>query len=224
MEAHSARPRDAKPARADASAGYRPSGSSLAAIILTAVIFAAVVALHLLRGNVDPVRRVLSEYANGSHGPVMTIVFYAFGLTAIAIGIRLSRSLDRRPMSRVIPWLFGLAGVSLIASGVFEVERPLVPDTLEEVIHSYASMTAFVLTITGMIVFSFVSQQDPRWRTFRSTSLVLTSVAAATAVASPFTADTGWSGAVQRLLGLSVLMWFLLTAVHVRRKAYSRTT
>jgi hypothetical protein len=220
MESSTSRTPGEKPGRADASRGYRPTGASLAAIILAAISFTAAMALHILRGNVDPVRRVLSEYANGSNGPVMTLVFYAFGLAAIALGFRLSRGLDRRVISRAIPWLFGLAGVSLIAAGVFEVERPLVPDTLEEVIHSYASMAAFVMEITGLLLFSFLTQDDPRWRRFRWTSFSLASVAAVTAVASPFTADTGWSGAVQRVLGLSVLMWFLLTALHIRRKAY----
>ena len=39
-------------------------------------------------------------------------------------------------------------------------------------------------------------------------------------MATPLSAQTGWSGAVQRLLGLSAALWLLLTALHVRGKAF----
>ena len=176
--------------------------------------------LHLLRDEIHPVRQVMSEYANGSHGIVMTFVFYAFGVSALALGYRLSRTRERRRSMRAVPWLLGLGGISLIAAGVFEVERPLVPDTIEEVIHSNATIVAFVLVIAAMVVLSYAARSEPRWRSFRWISLALTIVAALAAMGGPLTADTGWSGAVQRVLGFSVLSWLLLTALHVRTKAF----
>jgi hypothetical protein len=53
--------------------------------------------------------------------------------------------------------------------------------------------------------------------------LLLSLAAGAAAAATPFTELSGWSGAVQRILGASVLLWFLLAALHVRGKAF-RTT
>ena len=69
----------------------------------------------------------MSHYANGSHGPVMSVVFYAFGVSALALGFRLRTAIDRRGVTRLVPVLLGLAGLSLIAAGVFEVDRPLAP-------------------------------------------------------------------------------------------------
>ena len=202
---------------------WSADGASLAAIVLVLLAFGSVMLLHALRGGIDPMRQVMSEYANGSHGPVMTGVFYAFGLSSIALAVRLRRAFKRGVATRLIPLLLAVAGVSLIASGVFEVERPLVPDTLEEVIHSDASVGAFVLLITAMVLFSLACRSDARWWTFRWTSMTLSLGAAAAALATPLSAQSGWSGAVQRLLGLTVLTWFLLTALHVRGKAF-RTT
>jgi di/tricarboxylate transporter len=201
---------------------YRPTGASLVAIVLALSCFFGVMLLHIFRGEVDPVRRVMSEYANGTHGLIMTVIFYAFGLSSLALAFRLSRAIDSRWAAILIPVLLGAAGVSLIASGVFEVERPLVPDTLEEVVHSNASVTAFVLLITSMLLFSVASRGDARWRNFRLTSTILALVAAAAAVATLLTAQTGWSGAVQRLLALSVLLWLVLAAFHLRSKAFRR--
>ena len=200
---------------------HRATGASLIAIILALVCFGAVMLLHALRGDINPLRQVMSEYANGSNGPVMTVVFYAFGLSSVALAFRLRRGIPRRGTARLIPWLLALAGIGLIAAGVFEVERPLVPDTLEELIHSNASVVAFVLLITAMFMVSLMCWSDSRWWSFRWISLVLAMGAAAAAMATPFTQQTGWSGAVQRLLSLTVLAWFLGTALHVRRKAFS---
>jgi hypothetical protein len=202
---------------------YRATGASLAAILLALMCFGAVMLLHFMRGDIDPLRQVMSEYANGSHGPIMTVVFYAFGLSSIALAFRLRRGIDRRGAARPIPMLLGLGGAGLIAAGLFEVERPLVPGTLEELIHSNATIVAFVLLITSMLLFSFACRSDPRWWTFRWTSTTLAVAAAAAAMATPLTEKTGGSGAVQRLLGVTVLVWFLLTALHVRGKAF-RTT
>ena len=202
---------------------HRPTGASLAAIILAALCLGAVMLLHIVRGEIDPLRRVMSEYANGSHGPIMTVVFYAFGLTSLALAVRLLPAFEHRRTARLISLLLALAGLSLIASGVFEVERPLIPDTLEEVIHSYASISAFVVLVSAMLLVSHETRRDPRWWTFRWPSTALAIGAAAAAATTPLTAQTNWSGGVQRVLGLTVLLWFLLTAVHVRGRVFRAT-
>ena len=203
---------------------YRPTGASLAAILLALLCFGAVMLLHALRGEINPLRQVMSEYANGSHGLIMTVVFYGFGLSSLALAFRLRKAINRPGITRPFPLLLALAGVGLIASGVFEVERALVPDTIEEVIHSNASVIAFMLLITSMLLFSLATRTDARWRSFRWTSTTLALVGAVAAMATPLSAGTGWSGAVQRLLGLAVLLWLMLTALHVRTKAFRQTT
>ena len=199
---------------------HRPTGASLAALALAVLCFGAVMLLHVVRGEIDPLRQVMSEYANGSHDQLMTVVFYAFGLAALALAVRLRTAIQTRGVTRIFPALLAASGIALIASGVFEVERALVPDTLEEVIHSNASVTAFVLLITTMLLFSHACGTDDRWWSFRWKSMTLAVAAGVAAMATPLTAGTGWSGAVQRVLSLTALLWFLLTALHVRGKAF----
>jgi hypothetical protein len=91
------------------------------------------------------------------------------------------------------------------------------------VIHSYASISAFVLLVSAMLLVSHECRRDPRWWTLRWPSTALAIGAAAAAAATPLTAQTNWSGAVQRLLGITVLLWFLLTALHVRGRIFSRS-
>ena len=165
----------------------------------------------------------MSKYANGSHGPVMSIVFYAFGAAAIALGFRLRTAIDHRGITRAFPLLLGLAGLALITAGVFEVDRPLAPHTVEEAIHSYSAVVAFILLVVAMMLFSLACRGDERWWPVRWLSLGLTLVAALAAVGTQLAGVTTGSGAVQRLLGASVLAWFALTATHVRRKAFRPT-
>ena len=155
----------------------------------------------------------MSHYANGSHGRYMSVVFYAFGVTAIAMAFRLRTALNWHGLPRIVPALLALAGLSLIASGVFEVDRPLTPHTMEETIHSNAAVAAFVLMIVSMMLFAVATRDDPRWRSFRWVAASLAGLAALAAVGTQFAGDGVGSGAVQRVLAGTVLAWFLLTAL-----------
>ena len=123
-------------------------------------------------------------------------------------------------MTRAFPVLLALAGLALIAAGVFEVDRPLAPTTIQETIHSNAAVAAFVMLIVAMLLFSLACRGDDRWWSVRWVSLGLAVTASLAAVGTQLAARSTWSGAVQRVLAGAVLAWFLLVAVHVRRKAF----
>jgi len=200
---------------------HRATGASLVAVICVAVTFCGIMLMHAVRSDVDPLRDVMSHYANGSRGPLMSIVFYAFGLSALALGFRLRTAIDRHGITRAFPVLLWLAGASLIAAGVFEVDRPLAPQTIQEVIHSNSAVAAFVMLIVAMLLFSLACWGDDRWWSVRWLSLGLAVTAAAAAVGTQLAGGSGYSGAVQRVLAGAVLAWFLLTATHVRRRSFS---
>ena len=189
-------------------------------IIGVAAAFCGVMVLHAVRRDVDPLRNVMSHYANGSHGRVMSVVFYAFGVSALALGFRLRSAIDRRGVTKVFPALLALSGASLIAAGVFEVDRELAPQTIEELIHSNSAVAAFVMLIVAMLLFSLACRGDDRWWSFRWTSVTLAVTAAVAAALTQLAGGTSWSGAVQRMLAGAVLAWFLLTAFHLRSKAF----
>jgi hypothetical membrane protein len=197
-----------------------PYGTSLTAVVLAILCFGAVGALHLLRPDLDPTRHVLSEYANGGHGLIMTAVFYGTGVACAALGWRLRSALDWFGITGAVPALLMLAGAALIVSGVFEVGLPDEPESAAEAIHSAASISAFVLMIAAMLLFALACSRDANWRTFRPLATVLAVTAAAAAALSPFADGTAWTGVAQRVLGGAVLLWLLLTARRVRVNAF----
>jgi len=219
--------RDAAPSRRGPFVGeppprplHRASGASLVAVLAIAVTFIGIMLMHAVRSDVDPLREVMSHYANGSRGPAMSIVFYAFGLAALALGFRLRTAIDHHGVTRAFPILLGLAGICLIAAGVFEVDRPLAPKTMQEVIHSNSAVAAFVMLIVAMLLFSLACRGDERWWSVRWVSLGLAVMAAVAAIGTQVLAGYSVSGAVQRLLAGSVLVWFLLVTVRVRRRSF----
>ena len=114
-----------------------------------------------------------------------------------------------------------LAGLGLLAAGVFEVDRPLAPQTVQETIHSNAAVAAFVMLVVAMLLFALACRGDDRWWSLRWVSMGLALTAAGAAVAHAARArGSGSSGAVQRVLAGAVLAWFLVTAVHVRRRSF----
>ena len=87
-------------------------------------------------------------------------------------------------------------------------------------IHSNSAVAAFVMLIVAMLLFSLACREDERWWSVRWLSLGLAVAAALAAIGTQLAGGSNWSGAVQRVLAGSVLAWFLLTAIHVRRKAF----
>jgi Protein of unknown function (DUF998) len=199
---------------------HRATGASLVAVICVAVTFCGIMVMHAVRSDVDPLHDVMSHYANGSRGLVMSVVFYAFGACALALGFRLRTAIDHPGITRAFPVLLALAGLSLIIAGVFEVDRPLAPQTIQEVLHSNSAVGAFVMLIVAMLLFSVACRGDDRWWSVRWVSMGLAAIATAAAVATQLAGDSGYSGAVQRMLAGAVLGWFVLTATHVRRRSF----
>ena len=120
---------------------HQPTGASLVVVIGVAVAFVGVMVLHAVRSDVDPLRDVMSHYANGSHGPADER--RVLRLRRRRAGPRRS-GCARRSTSAASPGRSPCCSSSpasrLIAAGVFEVDRPLAPQTIQEAIHSNAAV------------------------------------------------------------------------------------
>jgi Protein of unknown function (DUF998) len=194
----------------------RATGLSLVAFSLILGAFGLVVILHFARSDLDPVRDVMSGYANGDHGLLMTMAFYALGAGTVALGIRLILASDRHWWSWAVSVLLGVAGAGLLLAGVFEVERPGIPDTIQETIHSDGAIAGFVLIVVAMVTFTFGCLRDPRWRSFLPYSFAMAMLAVAGVVFSPLAPGTSIAGVAQRLLGLTVFGWVILVSFWIR--------
>ena len=182
----------------------RPVGHLSLALLGTAV--ACVVALHMVRPQVSPIERRLSEYALGPYGWLMDTAFAATagGLTALAIF--LTRSAGR---PRLVPAALVVAAVALVLSAMYQLDAT---DNADDVIHRWASGTAAAAVIVAAIGWSVVGTgRRRRWR--RGPDLRLAIVALGLAVLSPMLHETFLTGINQRLVWATLIAWSVVVTI-----------
>lgn len=134
----------------------KPLGVLAIAGFLTYI--AVTVAFLALRPDLDPLRRVMSNYAVGPNGFLMDLAFIAFGFGAFAFAVLVGTgSSDRR--ARVGALLLSTAGVGLFVAALFptDVNPADAPVTTTGTIHvmagivTFVSLTAGCLTVAGLV-------------------------------------------------------------------------
>lgn len=186
-------------------ARFRKTAARMTTIGLLFASAGSLLLLHLLRRDLNPIERRLSEYAIGPYGVLMTAALFAMGLALGALSVQLAAARSASGIRRLVAPLIGVAGVGLILAGIF---RTGTDSLLVEIIHSRASGAA-VLALTGAAVASVTGPATGRQgRASRAVT-----VAAVVAVAiGPILHDTRWSGIGQRVVWLALAAWLLITA------------
>jgi hypothetical protein len=134
------------------AASVRPTakiGLSAARLAVAASIaaFVLLVSLHLLSPEFSPAWRMISEYANGQYGWVLSLMFAAYGLSTLALAVALGPRL-RTGRGRVGLVLLIMSGIGQAAAAAFDLNQ--------EVPHELAGVLGIVcLPIAAMLI-------DPR--------------------------------------------------------------
>ena len=98
-------------------AAHLAAGSAVATILLLA-------GLHALSPEFDPSWRVVSEYANGRYGWVLSLMFGAWALSSWALAVALWPQLKNR-MGRIGLYLLLASGVGEAMASIFDINHPL---------------------------------------------------------------------------------------------------
>jgi len=167
-----------------------------------------------VRTDLSPVSDRLSQYANGSYGPIMTTSFITLGAGAVALGLALASTGMTTGWSRVVPLATIVAGCGLIVSGFFPTDPAGAP-TSTETVHSVASGSASVALITAAVAWALVTRAH-RPRRPLGPADVLAGAAVGLGAISPFLHGSKWTGLSQRLLWLTLTVWLFLTAWQLR--------
>jgi len=89
---------------------------------LTTLVFLA--ALHVLSPEFDPSWRVVSEYANGHYGWLLSLMFGCWAVSTWTLAYALWRYLKTTP-ERLGLWFLIAAGVGEALAGAFDINQPL---------------------------------------------------------------------------------------------------
>lgn len=143
------------------------AGQTLPALIIGSATIAVLllVLLHALQPELDPSWRVISEYANGPHGWLMTIVFAALATACAATALILLPVGDNWSI-RGGTLLLALAATGLAMAALFPadiVQDPMPPMSWTGNMHSVASLLGNPTLLIGMLVLAFALPGHAPW-------------------------------------------------------------
>ncbi len=103
---------------------HRSAPAAVIAILATAVSAVSLVLLHLLSPEFAPSWRMVSEYANGRHPWLLTIVFLGWAVGSFALLAAL-RPLSASKLGRAGLIFLFLAGVGQVMGAMFDINHAL---------------------------------------------------------------------------------------------------
>ena len=176
----------------------------------------AVIALHFLRADYDPVSRFVSEYAVGSYGFLMTSAFFGLSLGSLALVFGLYQEVSQSARSWIGLILLGIWGVAILIAEIFPTALKGAPATPSDNIHALASLVSFLSLIPATILLSRRFKQDEKWRPFHRSALILSLVILGTFIGFFLKFETEFAGLNQRIFIATFLIWLLLAAARLR--------
>ena len=164
-----------------AHAPTRPTGARPWALSGTALVAAGVLAvlgLHVVAADVDPVRRTLSQYALGPWKPVFDAAVLAVAVGSLAVLAGLARARLVR-LRGVAVTLLAAWSAFLVVVVAFEKIDWSVGPTPAGYVHRYASLLAFVCLPVAALALGRAWRTDARWGRFATATCWLGAVALA---------------------------------------------
>lgn len=184
------------------------------AIIASSVAIVALFALHVLRADLPPASHMISEYAVGAHGWVMTLCFYAFALASVALAAALVGR-----VRGVVGWLgvvsLMVAAIGLAIGGAF----PMDPTTNDPARMSQSGQLhglGFMLGVPGellaVLLLTLHLRRQPTWAT-RRLGVWAIAVWVSVAVMVPLLMSNGAFGIPNRTFMWAYAGWVIVVAL-----------
>jgi len=193
----------------------------LAAPLTAAILFSggAIASLHLLRPDIDPLARTISQYLNGDYTIVARAAIAAAALSAALFARELPRVLTD---TRAVRWSRALLLVTALGFGITALIPPDVP-TIELPLspggwaHRIAAVVAFFAMTGAAVILTRQIPGDDRWPPVGGALRALVALAVLALLFGLLVALLRWPlfGLAERLLTLLVMLWMAVAAWHL---------
>ncbi len=191
----------------------------MAGTLLAAI---ALVAVSLMRPDLNVLRNSLSYYAIGPWGELQTLAFVALGVTSIALAIALlSANLLSRSLL-VCVWSLFFAGVASFGLAIYPMGGAG-PSTPLGDAHQTAGTIGGVAELVATLAFIIAVQADPNWQFLRQAAKVVFAVTLIGAIVTQI--EIWWPdldipmGATMRLVVIPLLVFWGAVAMRLSRPA-----
>ena len=178
----------------------------------------AVVILHSLRPDLNPVTHAVSNYAVGPFGLLMTSAFFMLALSEFALAQGLVRGLARSRRAIVSVVLLNLAAVGLVVTGLFhsDVNVPRPPASASALVHWTGAGISFLSLMISIFLLSGCFKDDARWQSIYRLSYVWGAGIVLALAAYGALAIIDWTGIGERIYIATSILWLLFASLKLR--------
>ena len=192
--------------------------TSTIALICIAYFAFAIVALHFLRPDLNPLSRPTSEYAVGEYGFLMSTAFFSMSVASFSLLIGLYKGVPKPAQSRIGLILLGVWGTGVLVAMMFPINREGTDLTTVNIIHRTNGPLIFLCLSVGAVLISRRVRLDDKWQSFYRTALTLSLIMLALffITGANIAAKSGFEGLCQRTFLLVFVTWFISMNLHLR--------
>ena len=197
------------------------SGRTLGRLAIASVVYyvLAVLAMHLVQPELDPLAVPMSVYVLGAYGSVMTTTFFVLCAGILGVGFGLIQTLPRTGAIKVAFWVTLIASAGFLIAGIFPTDWPPPMRSTSSQLHVLGGLLAFPSMIIATCLFSLKFRRDGYWRRVSGIALTLSACVFAAYIMGIFfvAAQFGFIGLVQRLFLALLFAWMILVGLHLNR-------
>jgi len=178
----------------------------------------AVVILHVLRPDLNPVTHAVSNYSVGPSGFLMTSAFFALALSECALACGLAGSLGPGRRARASVILLNLAAVGLVVTGLFrsDVNVPHPPASASALVHWSGAGISFLSLMIAIFLLSGCFKRNARWRSIYPLSYIWLAIIVLALAVYGALSLLDWTGIGERIYLAACMLWLLLVSLRLR--------
>jgi hypothetical protein len=199
----------------DAPAG---AGAARLAIVCFAAFALGIALMHVLRPDYAPASHMISDYAVGPWGGVMTAAFGSASAGCLLLAICMAQSGPRSAWAWLITVLFTVTATGLLVTAIFPTDIEGGPSTRSGDIHDISFLVNITSIVAAAISALVLTWRDSRWFRYRKLGTVFVSLLLFALVVQFMTFHRGMPyGLANRFFVLVLISWLISMALTISR-------
>lgn len=204
--------------RSGRASGFTPAFFGTVTIVCFTYGMLVLLLMHVLRPDYAPAVHMISEYAVGQYGWVMTTCFLAMAGGCLMLLFGLALSGPGSSLAWVGTLLLAVPSVGLVISALFPMDGTGAPSTRTGDIHDISFLVNVVSIFLTTVLLSVGFGSSPRWRSFQRTAVILSSLVVLAFVLQFLTIQwRAFFGLANRFFVLVLFTWFFAISIRLRK-------
>jgi len=171
---------------------------------------AALLLMHVLRPDYTIVDHMISDYAVGQFGWIMTTAFVSLSLGCLTLALALFRFGPASWFGRIGAALLLVAFAGLIVTALYPTDLETAPSTQTGNIHAISFLVNIISILLSTICLALSYAWEPHWRSHRAVALAFAVLLIAAFVAQYLTLHKGAPYGITNRLFVAVLTAWLI--------------